>query len=161
MKPCHTCGSTLRYKNKRCVPCARRFASRYGVANKERRRVYSKKWYAENHEYARNKNKEWERDNLNQRLAYNHKRRAKKNGAPGSHSAKDIRQLRESCNDACVYCFTPLFGKGHLDHVIPLALGGSDDVGNVQWVCATCNRKKSAKHPFVFFCEIITELYGK
>lgn len=97
MKPCRTCESTLRYENKRCVPCARRFASQYSVTNKERRRAYSKKWYAENHEYARNKNKEWERDNLNQRLAYNHKRRARKNGAPGSHSAKDMRRLRESC----------------------------------------------------------------
>jgi len=60
MKPCRTCGSTLRYENKRCIPCARRFAVRYAANNKERVRRYNKKWYAENHKYARDKNKEWD-----------------------------------------------------------------------------------------------------
>lgn len=38
----------------------------------------------------------------------------------------------------------------HVDHIQPLALGGSNDKTNLQLLCPTCNTKKSAKHPIDF-----------
>ncbi|PZU93192.1 MAG: HNH endonuclease [Pseudanabaena sp.] len=33
----------------------------------------------------------------------------------------------------------------HVDHIIPLAQGGTNDFSNFQTLCAKCNRQKSAK----------------
>ena len=32
-----------------------------------------------------------------------------------------------------------------IDHIVPLAQGGSNDISNFQTLCAKCNREKSAK----------------
>ena len=32
-----------------------------------------------------------------------------------------------------------------IDHIIPLAQGGANDLSNFQTLCAKCNREKSAK----------------
>lgn len=40
-----------------------------------------------------------------------------------------------------------------MDHIVPLALGGSNTDGNIQLLRATCNQQKHAKHPVVFMQE--------
>ena len=45
----------------------------------------------------------------------------------------------------CAMCDTPTFGSYHLDHVVPLQLGGSDDGANLQPLCFPCHRIKTAK----------------
>lgn len=48
----------------------------------------------------------------------------------------------------CVYCGTALTTERnkpnsyHADHVLPVALGGSDDIGNLVPSCRTCNLNK-------------------
>lgn len=37
-----------------------------------------------------------------------------------------------------------LLARPHIDHIFPLALGGSNDLVNLQLLCETCNLKKSA-----------------
>jgi 5-methylcytosine-specific restriction endonuclease McrA len=32
----------------------------------------------------------------------------------------------------------------HLDHVVPLARGGTNDPDNLQWLCGSCHSKKTA-----------------
>ena len=43
---------------------------------------------------------------------------------------------------SCVSCGSK--SDLQFDHVIPLALGGSNEVGNLQLLCATCNRQKGS-----------------
>lgn len=51
-------------------------------------------------------------------------------------------------------CCHKLLGKDfHLDHIMPLALGGKNEDGNMQLLRATCNLKKSAKHPVNYMQE--------
>ena len=51
----------------------------------------------------------------------------------------------------CAMCGKDLSGlfsvklKKHYDHIVPLALGGLNDVSNIQLLCSGCNNKKN-KH---------------
>jgi 5-methylcytosine-specific restriction endonuclease McrA len=58
-----------------------------------------------------------------------------------------LPKLREAQGDKCAICATRLHGKGHLDHVVPLAKGGKHLPGNLQFLCAPCNLHKSDKDP--------------
>ena len=48
----------------------------------------------------------------------------------------------------CASCTLPIApGKGwDIDHIIPLALGGSDTPDNLQILCRICHSTKTAKH---------------
>lgn len=54
----------------------------------------------------------------------------------------------------CAYnllCHGDLYIDGfHLDHILPLALGGKHEDNNLQLTCPTCNLRKSKKHPVDF-----------
>jgi hypothetical protein len=46
----------------------------------------------------------------------------------------------------CEYCWVLEAGqvaKFHLDHIVPISLGGSDELNNRVWMCPTCNLSKS------------------
>ena len=56
------------------------------------------------------------------------------------------------CGRRCVYCATPLVPEtATLDHVHPLAHGGSHLPGNLVVACARCNRLKGDMLPYEFF----------
>jgi hypothetical protein len=40
----------------------------------------------------------------------------------------------------------------HLDHKMPLVKGGTNEIGNLQWLCKPCNLKKATK-PHELFAE--------
>lgn len=44
----------------------------------------------------------------------------------------------------CAYCGAT-DGDFHIDHVIPVALGGTNDLENLRVACSTCNLSKGAK----------------
>ena len=50
-------------------------------------------------------------------------------------------------------CTVSIADGYHVDHIQPLALGGSNDKANLQLLCPTCNLRKSAKHPVDFMRE--------
>lgn len=84
--------------------------------------------------------------------AHNQNARARKRGASGRHTAADIKTLLNLQKSKCAHswCRVELGGKFHRDHIIPLALGGSNDRRNLQLLCKPCNLRKSAKHPVDF-----------
>lgn len=53
----------------------------------------------------------------------------------------------------CHYCGKRLYWFGMtLDHVVPRAAGGSDDLSNLVLCCCKCNRKKGAL-PYAAFVQ--------
>lgn len=58
-----------------------------------------------------------------------------------------LPKLREVQGDKCAICSTKLSGKGHLDHIVPLARGGKHEPSNLQFLCAPCNLHKSDRDP--------------
>lgn len=51
-----------------------------------------------------------------------------------------------SSTPTCLYCLEPLV-EVHLDHFLPLVLGGAHAQGNLVPCCPGCNLSKGAKHP--------------
>ena len=65
---------------------------------------------------------------------------------PGVYAARvqRIHELQESCNHCGITA-------EQIDHVIPLALGGTDDYSNLQPLCKLCHKAKTAGDMSQFF----------
>ncbi len=149
----------------------KRWREKYQERNKALRREWSK-GYRERHraeirlkdriKRAENPEAEKEKRRLKQirdrdagrRKIVRANRRARLRGA-GKLSASIYPWLLEKQKGLCVYCRLPLAGsKAHLDHVVPLALGGPNVDSNMQLLCPPCNQRKGAKHPVSFAAEL-------
>lgn len=77
-----------------------------------------------------------------------HRRRARQRGNGGNYTAQDVQNQYTRQKGKCYYCKIKL-GSGkkayHVDHVIPLARGGSNGPENLVIACPTCNLKKQDK----------------
>lgn len=94
------------------------------------------------------KNSEYQKRNLDKARVRNQKRRSKRNGEDGEHTLDEIEFIMEMQNHKCVSCGVHLDETNkHLDHILPLTLGGSNEAKNLQWLCKFCNICKSASHP--------------
>jgi 5-methylcytosine-specific restriction endonuclease McrA len=137
--------------------------------NKEEIAVYAKSWRKDNKEQIAVKakvyneaNKDriavtsraWQQANPERTSASNHKRRALKLNAEGTYTYTDIKNLLTTQNSKCIYCKTDLIitgkGKYHIDHIMPLFLGGTNYPENLQLLCPTCNCSKGSKHPDIY-----------
>lgn len=78
-----------------------------------------------------------------------HKRRARIKGCGGEFSPGIIKNLLRLQRGKCANCRRVLIAH-ELDHVVPLAKGGSNTDGNAQLLCPLCNRRKHAKDPIDF-----------
>lgn len=61
-----------------------------------------------------------------------------------------VKKLLSLQKKKCANCLTCLSTGYHVDHIEPLAKGGSNTDGNVQLLCPTCNMKKGAKDPIAW-----------
>lgn len=83
------------------------------------------------------------------------KRRTRKSRAGGSYTEAQMRRLYASQKGACRYCNCSLdYRDIHRDHRMPVALGGSSDITNMQILCRTCNLSKGSLHPDDFESKI-------
>lgn len=79
------------------------------------------------------------------------RRRARKLSAEGTHTPADLKRILEAQGHRCAYCGTDLRkAKKHIDHIMPLALGGSNAPSNLAYACAPCNLSKGARDPIDF-----------
>lgn len=149
----------------------RQSKKQYAVANKQKIREQQLRWARSPKGRAKSREclKRWKQshpDRMKQHsLAYArrnpeklaaqcNKRRAMKLGAAvGDRSAyvAFVKRVKSPHPMSCYWCNKPVpQRRRHIDHIIPLARGGADDVHNLCCSCATCNRKKNAKLPHEF-----------
>ncbi len=155
----------------RCKPCyiARRMEYRrvhpekrraYDLANRDRRNERdrqrkvedptilerSRARYWRNAEEQRARVKRWREGNPLKRRAHKHARRARLKAAPGSYTVAQWEALKSDQGFACLMCGAkePEITLT-VDHVIPLAVGGSNSIENIQGLCYTCNNRKGPK----------------
>lgn len=78
-----------------------------------------------------------------QHRAAKHARRAKLRNSEGRYTSKQWAALKKRYNYRCLAC-----GKVEpeiqltVDHIVPLILGGANNIGNIQPLCHRCNSRK-------------------
>lgn len=173
-KPCVRCGTSDWYDSGHCRECENRRkresyaespekaierSRRWATENPEKRRAISRRWkdkYPERHrentrrwkarnpEKSREVDAQWRKRNPEKVRAYKQNRRARKTEAGGSYTAAEWKALKKQYNGRCACCgkkkkLTP-------DHVIPVSLGGTSDISNIQPLCLSCNTSKGNRH---------------
>lgn len=124
--------------------------SAWRAANPEKVRAYKDAYYKANAEKVKMASVVWGKAHPESHRITEQNRRAKKRAAGGRLSKSLSAQLFKLQRGKCACCGQRLGKDFHLDHSMPLALGGSNTDGNMQLLRSTCNLQKSAKHPVDF-----------
>lgn len=120
------------------------------AANKEKKVAYSADHYQSNAVKYNARMAAWRNANPEACRIYEQNYQARKI-ANGGKLSKDISQkLLILQKNKCPVCNELLGNDYHLDHVMPLALGGANIDGNIQLLHPKCNQQKNAKHPIDF-----------
>lgn len=122
------------------------YAKRYRSANPEAVALAGKNYKKNNRAAVSLVTRNWRAKNPELARRHNHTRRARAGGLAISRVV--IGGLLRTQRWACVNCMASLKKTGyHVDHIMPLALGGTNTDDNVQLLCPACNLSKSSKHP--------------
>ena len=174
-KPCKKCGTSEWGPKGNCRQCTRdRAAKKYRedpaaakeYAKRNRERIadrarrwrennraaiqeYNQRWYRANAEANKEQSRQWQRTHPEQmreyRRAAKHRRKAAIKGSSGSYTAAEWAALVKHYGGRCLCC-----GRNDVtltvDHIVPLVMGGSNDISNIQPLCRSCNCSKQAKN---------------
>lgn len=141
----------------------REYSRKWQSANPEKVRERDRNRYYSNLEKERERGRKWKADNIDRVLKYTREykkanpekyaileqnRKSKIKGSGGKLSKDIVTRLLVQQDGKCACCGADLSQTGHhLDHIMPLALGGLNDDSNVQLLTPKCNLRKGAKHP--------------
>ncbi len=124
---------------------------RYYERHQEKCRERSRDYYARFPEKAAESRKAYrstpEYKAVNQNNRTKKKERLAGNGRLSQGLAAKLFALQKG---KCACCRLPLGDNYHLDHIMPLALGGANEDWNIQLLRQRCNNQKHAKHPIDF-----------
>lgn len=131
------------------------------AANPDKYRKQGREFYAKNREQIVNTtrqkrannpskhrqwNSRWNKQNPDKRKVQSQRRRAFINNVTGDHTSQEWEQVKAQYNYTCLRCYRiePEI-KLTVDHIIPLSLGGSNSIDNLQPLCIQCNSGKKDK----------------
>lgn len=132
----------------------------WGRANPDKKKQYNSKWKTSNRpkhlasrrrryqlqaEQRRAEAKAWRAANPEKVRIQWKVRQARERCAEGNHIPDDIRALYQLQNGHCAYCGITLHHKYHVDHIMPLSRGGSNNPDNLALACRSCNLSKKDK----------------
>lgn len=143
------CGVCTKANNKRVyhqnIEYYRQKHLEYNKKHPEAMAANSKKYRQNNTEKLRIRNRlARQKEDPEQARARWNRRAARKAGALGSHTKEEWSVLCQKYDFKCLRCGTK--EKLTRDHIIPLVLGGTDYIDNIQPLCHSCNASKGARH---------------
>ena len=133
-----------------CKSCAHQCRTTFRGDNREAVRAKEAEYYKANAERIKSSRR--------QRYAVNpasghvswQKRRALKLNAVGVLSPGLAGRLYKLQGGKCPCCKQPLGDDYHMDHIMPLSLGGTNTDDNIQLLRKKCNQTKRARQPIEF-----------
>lgn len=137
------------YKNKRmkdghaayCIFCDKIAKAEYYQRNREVTMERVARWQSENSNAVRLYKKEWKRRNPHSNRKYKLTRKMLE--SVEHFTEAEWTELLEAHGGRCLACDAT--DNLTADHVIPLTLGGSNHITNIQPLCMVCNSKKGVK----------------
>ena len=129
----------------------RKYSRDWVKNNPDKSRAACRKFYTANIKEQRARVSAWIKANPEKVRANNHRRRARVEGVGGSFTAEQFKALGNICL-CCKRGDIELSRVGLMlvpDHVLPIVLGGSNDISNIQPLChgkGGCNNRKHAKY---------------
>lgn len=120
------------------------------AADPELARVKKAEWRAANPERQLEIHRRYRQNNLEVCRQRENAKRAMRLAAPGRLSVGIRKKLFTLQKGRCACCGDELGDDYHLDHIHPLASGGSNTDDNVQLLRRRCNQAKGKKHPVEF-----------
>jgi 5-methylcytosine-specific restriction endonuclease McrA len=130
-----------------CKVCVAEYARVYRKVNARKRIEYGRQWYAANKAHTVRRNHAHYKANRELYRAAYQRRRARKLAAEGSHTAADIQAQYKRQNGKCYWCGKKVHETYHVDHIIPLSRGGSDNADNLVISCPYCNLSRGSRLP--------------
>lgn len=123
---------------------------KYRADNPSKSKASVSAWRAANQEKCKADNAAWNKENAEARRIINNNRRARKLANGGRLSPGLAAKLFKLQRGKCACCHVSIADENHLDHRIPVALGGPNEDWNMQLLCPLCNLSKGAKNPVDF-----------
>jgi len=133
-----------------CKICRKPATRIYNSSNKKKISDSCKLWRDANREKISNDKRAYRKNNKEKILAHCRNRRARKKLAGGTHTAADIINLFKLQKKKCAVCKKSIIKGYHVDHVIAIVNGGTNDKYNLQLLCAPCNLSKNDTDPIDF-----------
>jgi len=133
-----------------CKICRKPATRIYNTANRKKIADSCKLWRETNKERMIEYRKKYREDNPAKIAVNNRNRRARKKLAGGTHTAADVINLFNLQKKKCAVCKKSIIKGYHVDHVIAIVNGGTNDKYNLQLLCASCNLTKNDSDPIDF-----------
>lgn len=125
----------------------------WSKSNKHKTIKYKRKYAEKNIDKVKDAKLQWEIKNPDAKKIRCANRRSKISQMGGKLSPGLAVRLLSVQKNKCAVCRGSLRKGYHLDHVVPLALGGKNTNSNVQLTCPKCNLSKGSKDPITFMQE--------
>lgn len=137
-------------------------AADYYLQNREKAKAYARakrsqdveaaierarEWRRKFPEKASQSTKSWQERNKDKVAVYKQNRRCKTVDTLSPELRSKLFTLQRG---KCACCGLPLGKNYHMDHILPLALGGTNTDDNIQLLRQVCNNQKYKKHPVDF-----------
>lgn len=145
--PCKKCGTSEWYSGGGCKRCKSGVARQWSKDNPEVGRLRKQRAYKADPDKVTERVRRWQRENPDRVRINENRRRTKKTAAGGSYTAQEWKALCAQYDHHCLRC-----GRQEpeieltADHILPVSMGGSSDISNIQPLCKSCNSSKNAKY---------------
>ena len=120
----------------------RAYSRAYFAAHKDEQKASSTRWHIKHPEQQKASSARWNAKHPEWEVAKRHNRRVALGGVRLTSDV--IQQVKAEYGGLCPYCNQPIV-NGHIDHIVPVSRGGTNERGNLVWACAHCNISKGNK----------------